>query len=435
MTPPPPVPSPHCSALNRRTFLRAAGATLALPFLEALAPRRAFSAELQESPRRMVCVMTNTGLIPDYFFPKDAGRDYELPRYLEHLAEHRAHFTVLGGVSHPDNSGGHMVEKSFLTGARFPSAPTFKNSISLDQVAAEAIGHHTRFPFLALGVNGKHDGLLSVTRDGIFIPPEFSPSRLYHRLFTADTPEEARERLRQIRSRTSILDLVNGRAKRLETRLGSADRERLEQYFTSVRELEHRLEQAEAWQQREKPRTTARIPADIADTTLDRERAALMYDMAKLALESDSTRLITLYLNPLETTVKLPGVRERTHTLTHHGNEPEKLEQLAKLEEAGIQNLGRFLSGLASVQEGGHTLLDRTMVLFGSNMASGNSHSNTNLPILLAGGGFKHGQHLRFDLKNNTPLCNLYVSMLQRLGLERGQFGSSTGTLTGLEMA
>jgi hypothetical protein len=435
MIPPPTAPPTPSPTLHRRAFLRAAGATLALPFLEALAPRRALSTEPQASPRRMVCVMTNTGLLPDAFFPKDAGRDYELPRYLAHLAEHRHQFTVIGGVSHPDNSGGHMVEKSFLTGARYPSSPTFKNSISLDQVAAEAIGHQTRFPFLALGVNGKHDGLLSVTRDGIFIPPEFSPSKLYHRLFTADSPDEARERLRQIRSRTSILDLVRARARRLETSLGSADRGRLEQYFTSVRELELRLEQAEVWQQREKPHTSAKLPVDIADATLDKERAALMYDMAKLALESDSTRLITLYLNPLETTVKLPGVHDRTHTLTHHGNEPEKLEQLARLEEAGIQNLGRFLSGLASVQEGEQTLLERTMVLFGSNMASGNSHSNTNLPILLAGGGFKHGQHLRFDLKNNTPLCNLYVSMLQRLGLEHAQFGSSTGTLTGLEMA
>jgi hypothetical protein len=425
----------NSASLNRRTFLRAAGATLALPFLEALAPRRAFSGEPQEAPRRMVCIMTNTGLIPNNFFPKQTGSDYELPRYLAHLAEHRANMTIVGGVSHPDNSGGHMVEKSFLTGARFPSSPMFKNSVSLDQFAVEKLGHHTRFPFLALAVNGKHDGLLSVTRDGIFLPPELSPSRVYHRLFTEDTPEQSGHRLREIGNRTSILDSVSQSARRLENTLGAADRERLDQYFTSVRELEQRLEQAAAWQKRPKPRPQAVMPVDIADGSRDQERAALMYDMAKLALESDSTRFITLYLNPLETNVKLPGVSDRTHSLTHHGNEPEKLEQLARVEEAGIQNLARFLTGLSGVREGGSTLLDRTMVLFGSNMASGNSHSNTNLPVLLAGGGFKHGQHLRFDLKNNAPLCNLYLSMLQRLGIECDQFASSTGTLTGLDVA
>jgi hypothetical protein len=286
-----------------------------------------------------------------------------------------------------------------------------------------------------LAVNGKHDGLLSVTRDGIFLPPELSPSKLYHRLFTEDTPDQSGHRLREIGNRTSILDSVSQSARRLENTLGAADRERLDQYFTSVRELEQRLEQAAAWQKRPKPRPQAAAPVDIADGSRDQERAALMYDMAKLALESDSTRFITLYLNPLETNVKLPGVSDRTHALTHHGNEPEKLEQLARVEEAGIQNLARFLTGLSGVREGGSTLLDRTMVLFGSNMASGNSHSNTNLPVLLAGGGFKHGQHLQFDLKNNAPLCNLYLSMLQRLGIECDRFASSSGTLTGLDLA
>ena len=280
-------------------------------------------------------------------------------------------------------------------------------------------------------MNEKHDGLLSVTRDGIFIPPEFSPSKLYARLFSADSAEESQSRMREIRMQTSILDFVRDKAKRLERTLGAADRDRLDQYFTSVRELENRLHQAEDWQKREKPHTTAAVPVDIKDTTRDAERAALMYDIAKLALESDSTRLITLYLNPLEVMLNLPGVHDRTHSLTHHGNEPEKLEQLAKIEEAGIKNLGRFLNGLSSVKEIDWTLLDQTMVLFGSNMANGNSHSNTNLPILLAGGGFKHGQHLKFDQKNNTPLCNVYVSMLQRMGIETDKFASSTGTLHG----
>jgi len=383
----------------------------------------------------MVCIMTNTGLLPENFFPKQTADAFEPSRYLAHLEQVRGHYTVMNGLSHPDNSGGHVVEKSFLTGARFPSSAVFKNSISLDQLAAESLGHHTRYPFLALGVNGQHDGLLSVSRDGVFIPPDLSPAKVYQRLFTPDTAAESEQRMREITQRVSTLDFVNEKAKRLSRNLGAEDRARLEQYLTSVRELEHRLEQARVWQQREKPHVAAPPPQDILDNTQDVDRARLMYDMTLLALQSDSTRIVTLYLNPLEVLVKLPGVSDRTHTLTHHGNEPEKLEQLARVEEAGLKNLGRFLAGLAAVNEGGSSLLDDTAVLFGSNMSNGSNHSNVNLPILLAGGRFKHGRHLQFDLKNNTPLCNLYVSMLQHMGLERDAFSTSTGPLRGLDLA
>ncbi len=420
--------------LNRRQFLRSGSAVLALPFLEALAPRLARGASVPP-PKRMVCIMTNTGLLADHFFPKETGRDFAPSRYLAHLEPVRGRYTVINGLSHPDNSGGHVVEKSFLTGARFPASATFRNSVSLDQLAAESLGHHTRFPFLALGVNGQHDGLLSVSRDGVFIPPELSPAKVYQRLFTPDSIEESEERMRDIGRRISTLDFVHDKAKRLSRNLGGEDRARLDQYLTSVRELEMRLEHARLWQHRDKPRVANPAPQDIADAAQDVDRARLMYDMVLLALQSDSTRLITLYLNPLEVTVKVPGVSDRTHTLTHHGNEPEKLEQLAKVEESGMKNLGGFLSQLAAVNEGDHSLLDETAVLFGSNMSNGSNHSNVNLPILLSGGRFRHGQHMQFDLKNNTPLCNLFASMLQHLGLEQERFSTGTGTLSGLEPA
>ncbi len=420
--------------LNRRHFLRAGSAFLALPFLEALEPRLAGGAS-SPTPRRMVCIMTNTGLIKDNFFPKETGRTFEPSRYLAHLEPVRGRYTVMNGLSHPDNSGGHVVEKSFLTGARFPSSAVFKNSISVDQLAAESLGHHTRFPFLALAVNGQHDGLLSVSRDGIFIPPELSPAKTYRRLFTPDTAEEKEQRTREIGQRMGTLDFVNEKARALSRRLGAEDRARLDQYLTSVRELEQRLEQARVWQQRQKPRIDAPAPEDIMDITQDVNRARIMYDMALLALQSDSTRIITLYLNPLEVLVKIPGVSQATHSLTHHGNEPEKIDQLARIEEAGMKNLGRFLAGLAAVNQGGSNLLDDTAVLFGSNMSNASNHSNANLPILLAGGRFKHGKHLQFDLKNNTPLCNVFVSMLQHMRLEQDAFSTSTGTLSGLELA
>jgi hypothetical protein len=176
-------------------------------------------------------------------------------------------------------------------------------------------------------------------------------------------------------------------------------------------------------------------PQDILDTTQMVERMELMYRMTKLAVQTDSTRIVTLYLNPLEITPKIPGVTQRTHTLTHHGNEPDKLAELERIDEAVLGELRKFLASLAETSEAGGTLLDGTMVLFGSNMSNGSAHLNTNLPILLAGGGFRHGRHLAFDEKNNTPLCNVFVSMLQRLGLETDSFSSSTGSLTGLERA
>jgi hypothetical protein len=433
-TNPAPGRGPSPSLLGRRQFLRSGSAVLTLPFLEALAPRAA-RGEAAAPPKRMVCIMTNTGLLPENFFPKQAGKDYEPSRYLAHLEGIRGRYTVMNGLSHPDNSGGHVVEKTFLSGARFPASPIFKNSVSMDQVAAESLGHHTRFPFLALAVNGQHDGLLSVSRDGVFIPPDLSPAAVYRRLFTPDTAEESAKQLCDIGHRMSTLDFVNDKARRLSQRLGAEDRARLDQYLTSVRELELRLEQNRLWQQRSKPHVSRPAPQDIADITQDVERAQLMYDMVLLALQSDSTRIITLYLNPLEVLVKVPGVRDRTHSLTHHGNEPEKIEQLALVEEAGMKNLGRFLDQLAAVNEGAGSLLDDTAVLFGSNMSNGSNHSNVNLPILLAGGRFRHGQHLEFDKKNNTPLCNLFVSMLQHIGLEEDRFSTSTGTLTGLETA
>ena len=425
-------------------MLRAAGVAVALPILDSLPARftRAAAAgdgdagtvTAGDAPRRMVCVMVNTGIIPDRFFPEQRGADYEPSPYLEPFGDLRKQMTVFSGVSHPDVSGGHCAEQVFLSGARNPRSVTFRNSISVDQMAAEQLGNATRFQSLVLAVGEKHDGLLSVTREGVFIPPEDRPSQLYRRLFLPDSAEESSRRLADIERGASILDYVLERAKPVERALVPADRARLDQYFTSIRELEQRLERGRAWQTRPKPQVSAGQPQDILDTAQTVERMELMYRMAKLAVETDSTRFVTLYLNPLEVVAKIPGVTQRTHALTHHGNEPEKLAELQRIDEAVLRELRRFLMSLDGVTEADGTLLDHTMVLFGSNMSNGSAHLNTNLPILLAGGGFRHGHHLAFDEKHNMPLCNLFVSMLQRLGLETDSFSSSTGSLPGLEI-
>ncbi|MCX7430328.1 MAG: DUF1552 domain-containing protein [Planctomycetia bacterium] len=431
------------SVMSRRAVLRGVGAAVALPWLESLGPHlgRGVASEpvatgdgAAAPPRRMVCAMVNTGLIPEHFFPKDPGRDYQPSPYLEPFGDLRKDLTVFSGVSHPDVSGGHCGEQVFLTGAREPRSVTFRNSISVDQVAAEQLGNTTRFQSLVLAVGERHDGLLSVTRDGVFIPTEQQPSEVYRKLFLPDTADQSTRRLAEIERGASILDFVLDKARPLAQSLPSTDRQRLDQYFTSVRELEQRFDHAKAWQARPKPVVGESLPKDIPDRAQMVERMELMYAMTRLALETDSTRFVSLYLNPLEITPKLPGVSNRTHALTHHGNEPEKLAELRRIDEAGLGAVAGFLRGLAGVNEGDVRLLDNTMVLFGSNMSNGNAHLNTNLPILLAGGGFRHGQHLAFDQKNNLPLANVFVSMLQRLGLETDAFSSSTGTVTGLEM-
>ncbi len=411
----PPSPRP----LSRRTFLRGAGVAVALPYLDAMQPTRA--QERREVPRRMVCVETNMGILPQFFFPERDGADYAPTPYLQRLAAVRNQVTVFSGVSHPGVTGGHAAEKCFLTGTPHPERGGFRNGVSLDQFAAEQVGNRTRYPSLVLGV-GQEGQTLSYTRSGAPIPIERSPKRLFERLFVQGKPGEVAARVEEIRQGRSTLDFVGDQARRLNGTLGPADRQRLDQYLTSVRELERRLASAEDWEHRPKPTVTATPPVDVTDAKEFARQTAIMFDVVKLALETDSSRIVSLFI---DTTV--------IHNITHHGNRPDVLAELRAKEEAQFDALGGFLSSLAGTAEQGDTLLGRTMVLYGTCMGSANSHSNTNLPVLLAGGGFRHGRHLAFDNENNYPLTNLYVSMLQRLGVEAREFSSGRGTMRGLE--
>jgi len=416
--------------MDRRTFLRGTGAALALPWLESLA-----GAHSGEVPRRMVAIETNQGILPQEFFPKEAGKDYALTPYLEILKDFRSDFTVFSGVSHPQVDGFHQAEKSFLTGAPHPGSAAFRNTVSLDQVAAETIGDRTRFASLPLIVSTERNRGLSYTRNGVLLPPEHSPAKLYERLFVQGTPQEIERTIEELRLGRSLLDSVGDRGRDLTGRLPARDRDRMEQYTTSIRELEERLKKAEAWEKKPKPKVKATKPAEINDGGDLAGRTRLMYDLIRLALETDSTRLITVFIATEGIVARIPGVSHETHSLTHHGGRPEALAELKKIEEVQFQALAGLLRGLRDSKEGGESLLDRTMVLYGTCMGNANSHANNNLPVLLAGGGFKHGQHLVFDPQKNYPLPNLFVSMLQRLGVEADRFATSTGTMRGLDMA
>jgi len=420
--------------MNRRQFLRGAGVALALPALE----RVAF-AKNAEPPRRILAICNNLGLVPDKFFPAQPGRDYTLSPTLEPLKEHRNDFTVFTGVMHPDVDGGHPADNCFLTCAPHPSNGGFRNTISLDQYAAQRIGHLTRFPSLTLGVNIQN-GLrsLSWTAAGVLLPPEEKPSAVFQKLFLRGTPAEIQAQIRRLEMGRSIMDAVAGQVKSLEGAVGARDRDRLEQYFSGVRDLEKRLEKAREWEDVPKPKAPIAAPEDPASPKEYMRKTRLMYDLARVAFATDSSRLVTIMLDSVNTpALDVEGceIKDGYHNLSHHGKSPAKLAQLEAIDRHHMKMLAELFTEMKSSAEDGATLLDRTMVLYGSNMGNANTHVTTNLPILFAGGGFKHGQHLMFDRERNYPLPNLFVSMLQRLGLEVDKFASSTGTMRGLDMA
>jgi len=428
-------------AIPRRRFLQGAGVAMSLPFLDAMMPAFARAAVAGSSraaggtPLRMLAICNNLGVLPEHFFPADEGFGYTPPHYLGFLQEHRADFTVISGVSHPNVDGGHPSDISFLTAAPHPASSSFRNSISLDQHVAEQIGAHTRFPSLALAVNGNRS--LSWTGTGVAIPPEQSASTVFQQLFLQGTKTEIKATIRELDRGRSILDKVSQQAQALKRNIGAGDRDRLEQYFASVRDLESRLQAARAWENKSKPVVDEPAPTDPTSSAQFIQKIEVMYRIARLAFQTDSTRAITLMQNGVSTPVmQIEGatISDGYHNLSHHGKAADKLAQLKLIDEWQMRTMAGLLTELKSIEEEGATLLDRTMVLYGSNLGDANAHSTTNMPILLAGGGFRHGKHLKFDVANNYPLPNLFVSMLQRMNIETNIFATATGTMRGLEM-
>ena len=429
--------------IDRRTFLRGAGVALALPFLDSMTP--AFAQARKPSsplapgatPRRLLGICNNLGLLADQFFPVGGGRDYVPSPYLKLLQEHRNDFSVFTGVSHPNVDGGHPADVCFLTAAPHPGSGSFHNTISLDQHIAEQIGILTRFPSLTLAVNTRTRSL-SWTGTGVAIPPEDKSASVFKEMFLQGSPAQIDAQIRKLDTGRSILDAIAGQAEDLQASVGARDRERLDQYFSSVRDLEHRLQASKGWERKPKPVVNEPAPVDPTNPALYMDKVKVMYDLARLALETDSTRSITLMLEGVSAPVlEIPDVTltDSYHNLSHHGKSESKRAQLKIIDEWHMKLLAGLIANLKSVREGEDTLLDRTIVLYGSNFGDANAHVCTNMPIILAGGGFRHGQNLAFDIGNNYPLPNLYVSMLQRMGIESDRFASSTGTMRGLEFA
>ncbi len=419
-------------ALSRRHFLRGAGgAMMGLPFLEAMTP--AFSRAVPNSPKRFVAMCATLGFHGPHLFPAAPGIDYEPGRYLSKLKDHRADFTLFSGLSHPDQQGnnGHASEMTWLTSARRPGLAGFKNSISLDQLIANEIGNETRHPFLSLSTNGRS---MSWTANGVEIPGETSPAKLFKALFIQGSEAEVAAEMRNFKRGRSILDTVLGEAKDLGKGLGERDREKLDEYLTSVRDLEIRLQESEGWVQKPKPQIGVEAPKDVQDKNDAIAKQRLMNDMIVLALQTDSTRTITFQLAGMNAVPTIPGVKSDWHNLSHHGKDPAKIDELTIIEEAEFAVFAEFLGKMKSVSENGKSLLDHTAVLYGSNLGNASSHDWRNLPIILAGGGFKHQGYVAHDEKENTPFANLFVPIARHMGLEVDAFGSSTAAgVKGLE--
>ncbi|MCC9607301.1 DUF1552 domain-containing protein [Blastopirellula sp. JC732] len=416
--------------LSRRTMLRSAGVAMSMPWLSAM--NQAFAgSDKPAAPRRFVAMTLGLGLHAENLNPTGVGKDYEPSLYLQGLQDIRDRFTVISGTSHPGVNGGHRAEASLLSATPMGSGAQSRTTISVDQLLAKHLGNQTRFPSLVLSSAGSNSP--SYTENGSMIPAESSPARLFLQLFVTDSPAEQKKQIHRARQGQSIMDLVAEDAKALQRELGDSDRDRLDAYFTSVRELEKRMVDAEEWANRPKPEVDYAKPIDISNPNDFIGRQRLMNDMIRLALSTDSTRFVSYHLGGSGGVVPIKGVDEGYHSLSHHGRDEEKLAQLALIETEIVRAYGDFLRGLDKTEEDGETLLDRTSVLLTSNLGNASNHDNRNMPVLFAGGGFRHGQHLAFDQKKNYPLPNLYLSMLQKTGLEVDQFATSTGTMTGLD--
>ncbi len=425
---------PTFQPVPRRTFLKAAGISIALPAMESVP--KLLANTTSKPPVRMVCVGNEFGMYPGAFWPEQDGRDYELSTLLKPLERHRSEFTLFSHLDH-GLKGGHFAVHTFLTGVKAPDAKGMRDGgISLDQRAAEFVGSRTRFPSLTIGSeDGLHGGcMMSWTRTGTRVPPIQGPRELFRALFVEDDAKAKQQATDRLALHGSILDAVLGDAKSLKRRLSKSDEAKLEEYFASVRDVEVKLELDRQWQKVPKPSASIDEPQNEG---LTRDLPKI-YDLIALALQTDSTRVATLEIGGSFAASDL-GIRKGYHGLSHHGQVQESLDLLVQIELYQMEQFARFLDKLRGIREPNSdgNLLNSTMVLLGSGMGNANSHTNNDLPIVLAGGGFKHGEHKRYpkESRQRVPLSNLYLSMLQRFGVETDEFSMSSGTLRGLEVS
>lgn len=414
--------------ISRRAALQASGIAISLPLLESM--NSVYGRERVRPPQRMVLICNTLGLHPPSLFPQATGSEYESTEYLELLAPHREDFTLISGLSHPDQNGRepHDTEMTWLSAARNPGLGGFRNSISIDQYAAAQLGHVTRYPSISLSTNTRESQ--SYTGNGVMIPAWVRPSVVFSRLFLAGSPAETRQQREQLADGRSILDAVASQTRVLHRKVSAADRRQLDEYFSAIRQAEAELAAAEAWLDRPKPRVDEKPPQDIPDAADLIGRTRTLMNLIPLVLQTDSSRIITVMIQDHGAVPKIRGVSGEHHHLSHHGQDPGKIGQLKIIETEILKCFSDFLTRLSAPVEASGRLLDSTTVLFGSNLGNANAHDPANLPTILAGGDHEHGRHLAFDRRDNTPLCNLFVTMLNGMGIDADKFASSSGRLS-----
>ena len=414
--------------LKRRTFLRGAGVAIALPMLEAMTPRIRASNQPSKPLKRFVCLSNNYGVYRNAFFPSSdqMGDDVELTETLQPLEKNRRDVTIFSNLDH-GATGGHQGVPALLSGIKPSQAAGYpEGNISVDQKIAEFVGAATRFPSLTLQVNETNQ--ISFTRTGVQVPG-IKLGAAYRALFIEDDEANKATAVQRMKRSRSILDVVMEEAKSVHRDLGKQDQHKFQEYLNSVRSLEKKIEQQQPWINKPKPKTDLAEPPQGKGTEADLHA---MMELIALAIETDSTRAITLSSGFANGDFGLSG---SYHGFSHHGQREKEVAALKLIERNQIGQMAYLIDLLRSKTDSlnGGSLLDHTTVMFGCGMATG-EHSNKNLPLILAGGGFNHGGHRVYPKNQNTrvPAANLLLSILRNHGLEIDRFGNSTGTLTGL---
>ena len=391
---------------------------------------------MENVARRFVCVSPNYGMNPGGFFPEQTGANYEMPRLLKPLEPHRRDLTIFTNLDHPGVGGGHGCSQTLLNGVEMKDTKDRPQRLhTLDQLLGEKIGQTTRFPSLLLGSGG-----ISWSRAGITLPTDGNPARVFAKLFVDDNPT-AKQKTRQFLDEDgSILDVVRQDAKRLNSRLAKADQDKLDQFLTSIRGVEIKLKRQADWLNIARPKVSDDVirGGDDDDTIVDLEypyNTSVMYDLMVLALQTNSTNVICYGHPGGNRMFPFDGITLGYHSLTHHGKRRELLNELAIIETFYAAQFSRFLKKLKETPDSdGQSLLESTVVMFGSGMGNASAHSSRNLPVMVAGGGFRNDSHHRFERngRDGRPLSDLFVSILQQLGVEQDKFSTSTSNLNHL---
>ncbi|MCO8123119.1 DUF1552 domain-containing protein [Stieleria sp. TO1_6] len=422
--------------LSRRFVLRSVAGSLALPGLPSLMSKSLGSESAVRQTggagaesRRFVAVGNLLGFQQKQFFPETTGSEFEETTLLKPLAENRDQITIYRGLDH-GLRGGHFAVHTFLSGVLHHESKNRRDgNVTLDQFIADEIGTQTRFPSLTVGSEGGiHGGCqMSWTKSGVRVPPITGPAELFNRLFVTESKERRAQQVKENSLQASILDSIREEAGSLSKRVNQEDKNKLDEYFSSIRDVEKRLEGRRRWSDQPKPKAPFEQPAD--SNTVD--DLPMLYELIALALQTDSTRVATLEIGGSFLPQNL-GIDKSYHSLSHHGNDEDAIADLITLETYQLEQFGKFLTRLAGIQDGQQNLLDSTTVLFGSGMGNGSSHTNSDLPILLAGGGYGNGQFKKVasDGVGKVPLCNLFIDIAQRMGVEKDSFGTSTGTFS-----